>query len=324
MARGRKSGMVDLSVVMITYNHEKYIAKAIQSVLEQQTKYTFELLIGDDHSKDGTVEEIKKAVKNLNIDTSIFQREKNLGMINNEMDLFLRAKGKYIAILEGDDYWTDVCKIEKCLNWLQKHDTMCAVYHDCSVVDENDKVCAEHFWDSVERKYSVRDYNNYRLPGQTGTIVFRNVMKEVDLNILRNVRNLPGDRIMPLFFLHFGGIGYLKDTMSAYRCITKDGGETWSSQHMLDPEERYLNMAKGTLEAEEIGQQLGVRVHLQEVRSLNAAISLVTGVRYRKKNFIEIFWKISKISSNKILFWIEQLFFIPRCIIGHRKWIQLR
>lgn len=316
--------MIDLSVVMITYNHEKYIAKAIQSVLGQRTKYTYELLIGDDHSKDGTVDEISTVLHDSKVEIHFYQREKNIGMVNNELDLLLRAKGRYIAILEGDDYWTDMCKLDKCLDWLEEHGSMCAVYHDCVVVDENDRVYAEHFWDSVRREYSVRDYNNYCLPGQTGTIVFRNIMNRVDLKLIKDIRFLPGDRIMPLLFLRYGGIGYLKDRMSAYRCVTKEGEETWSSQHMLNPKERYFNMAKGTLEAEELGRRLGVRVHLQEVRSLNAAISLVTGVRYRKKNYIEIFWEISKLSPNKLLFWIEQIFFIPRCIIGHKKWIQLR
>lgn len=130
-----------ISILMITYNHEKYIEKAIESVLMQEGDFDFELLIGNDKSPDNTEKILEKYLDDKRI--KIFNREKNLGALNNSWDLKLKAKGDYIAILEGDDFWTTKDKLQKQLEILEKNENVILCYTDSYKVDENNKLIGE-------------------------------------------------------------------------------------------------------------------------------------------------------------------------------------
>ena len=99
-----------LSVIMLTYNHEKYIAQAIEGVLMQQTDFKFELIVANDHSTDATESVIKKYREKYPDIIKGFNNEKNLGPKINYIKAFKETKGIYIASCEGDDYWTDIRK----------------------------------------------------------------------------------------------------------------------------------------------------------------------------------------------------------------------
>lgn len=105
---------------MMTYNHEKYIAQAIESVLAQKTEYSFELLIGNDKSTDNTasvVQTLAKTDKRI----TLIDRKENIGLHRNIADLIKLAKGKYIALLEGDDFWTISDKLQRQVKYLEEN-----------------------------------------------------------------------------------------------------------------------------------------------------------------------------------------------------------
>jgi len=108
-----------VSVCMITYNHENFIKDAIEGILMQKTSFPIELIIGEDCSTDNT----RKIVKDYEekYPEIIFAQysEKNLGMINNFLNVLQAARGKYIALCEGDDYWTDPLKLQKQVDFLE-------------------------------------------------------------------------------------------------------------------------------------------------------------------------------------------------------------
>ena len=112
-----------LSVSMITYNHEKYLEKAIDSILEQQTNFEYEIVIGDDHSTDNTIDIIKQYVAKYPDKIRPIYRKENVGVKVNFSDTIFRCQGKYVAILEGDDYWTDSLKLQKQVDFLESHPT---------------------------------------------------------------------------------------------------------------------------------------------------------------------------------------------------------
>ena len=99
----------DLSIYVATYNHEKYITKALDSVFMQKTKYSFEVLVGEDCSTDNTRLVLKEYEKKNYNNLTIYYRQKNMSNmdISNAMDLIMRCRGKYLIALEGDDYWID-------------------------------------------------------------------------------------------------------------------------------------------------------------------------------------------------------------------------
>lgn len=107
-----------VSVCMITYNHEKYIKDAIEGILMQKTSFPIELIIGEDCSTENTrkiVEDYAEKYPNL-----IFAQysEKNLDMMNNFFNVLQAVRSKYIALCEGDDYWTDPLKLQKQVDFL--------------------------------------------------------------------------------------------------------------------------------------------------------------------------------------------------------------
>jgi len=113
-----------VSIVMVTYNHEKYIEKAIESVLLQKTNFHFRLIIGEDCSTDDTLKICQRYQKNHSERIELITYEKNVGSSTNAINVFSKAVGcgsKYLAILDGDDYWIDEYKLQKQVDALEKN-----------------------------------------------------------------------------------------------------------------------------------------------------------------------------------------------------------
>jgi glycosyltransferase involved in cell wall biosynthesis len=110
-----------VSVLMITYNQEKTIAQAIESVLNQEGNFSLEIVIGEDAGTDQT-RQICIDYQRLYPDViKLLLQEENQGVLKNFVDTIRLCKGEYIAICAGDDYWIDQHKIEKQLNFLTNH-----------------------------------------------------------------------------------------------------------------------------------------------------------------------------------------------------------
>lgn len=110
-----------VSVDMITYGHENYIRQAIEGVLMQETDFEFDLIIADDCSPDDTSKIVEDIIKNhiKGYRIKYFRHKENMGMKANGMFAFEQCYGKYIAICEGDDYWTDPFKLQKQVDFLE-------------------------------------------------------------------------------------------------------------------------------------------------------------------------------------------------------------
>jgi glycosyltransferase involved in cell wall biosynthesis len=114
-----------VSILLITYNHEKYIGKAIESILMQQHVPEHEIIVCDDSSADNTISLATMLLKDCS-HAQIYKNENNLGITRNYQQAFTRCSGDYIFILEGDDYWTDPLKIKTISDFFDSHPD-CAV-----------------------------------------------------------------------------------------------------------------------------------------------------------------------------------------------------
>lgn len=114
-----ESSEVLVSVFMITYNHENYIEHAIEGVLMQKTSFPIELIIGEDCSTDNTRKIVREYEGRYTEIIKAQYPEKNRGMNNNFLTVLQSARGKYIALCEGDDYWTDPLKLQKQVDFLE-------------------------------------------------------------------------------------------------------------------------------------------------------------------------------------------------------------
>ncbi len=172
------------SICCITYNHKLYIREAIDSFLMQETNFPFEILIHDDASTDGTTKIILSYAKKYpDIIRPIIQTENQYakcGLINPRF-LFPKARGKYIALCEGDDYWTDNTKLQKQVAFLEDNQEYVLTYTDSQSFNENGNL-------DLDFGASTRDLDAEELIKATSlhtlTACFRNVIKEIPPDLL--------------------------------------------------------------------------------------------------------------------------------------------
>ena len=159
-----------VSVDMITYKHEAYIKQAIEGVLMQETNFEYDLIIADDFSPDNTEAIVRNIIATHPKGHIIkyFRHEKNIGMQANGMFAGQQCKGKYIAICEGDDYWTDPNKLQKQIDFLENNSEYNLVGHHAT--DSNSKLIGKHEKDS----FSFEDIYYRTLIIPTASLVFRN------------------------------------------------------------------------------------------------------------------------------------------------------
>ncbi len=120
---------VKVSVLMLTYNQEQYIHEAIRSVMLQKTDFKFELVIGNDASTDETGAICRAWYDNYPGQIVLLNREQNLGLIQNFLQTYAHCQGEYVAICEGDDFWTDKCKLQTQVDFLDAHSTYSTCFH---------------------------------------------------------------------------------------------------------------------------------------------------------------------------------------------------
>lgn len=125
------------SVVIITYNQEKYIGKTLDSILSQEHSYSYEIIIGDDCSSDKTPQIIEEYRKSYPSIVKPIYNSKNLGAMNNYYNTISKVKGKYIMICGGDDYWLPL-KVETQISFMEKNEAFGLCYGISRLCDEND------------------------------------------------------------------------------------------------------------------------------------------------------------------------------------------
>lgn len=119
-----------LSVCMVSYNQEAYVRDALDSVLMQKTNFEYEIIVSDDCSKDNTVQVVKGYYDQYPNKIRILTGDKNLGYPNNQRRSLEAAKGKYIALCDSDDYWTDPYKLQKQIDYLETHPECAICFHN--------------------------------------------------------------------------------------------------------------------------------------------------------------------------------------------------
>jgi glycosyltransferase involved in cell wall biosynthesis len=222
-----------VSICCITYNHEHFIEDALDGFLMQKTNFPFEILIHDDASPDQTASIIKKYEERFpalifSICQTENQKSKGVGRMNPTFN-FNRARGKYIAMCEGDDYWIDPEKLQKQYDFLEKET-------DCSVCFTAAKFENENYpnKESVYRPGKADNLKKFNLEkaiikaGEfmpTASIFFRTRYAE---ELPKWFFDAPvGDLPLSLFLGIKGKYGYINELTCVYRVNTLG---SWSQQ----------------------------------------------------------------------------------------------
>ena len=217
-----------VSVGMLTYNHEKYISRALDSILMQEVNFNYEIVIADDCSTDKTRDIILNYKKRYpDIIRPIFN-EKNIGSQNNANLIRTACVGKYRATLEGDDYWITATKLQKQVDFLEKNPEYIAIGGDFICIDDTGKPCAFP-WGNISYtycqtdEYTMEDLQNWLLPAHASCMCFRNIFIEIpkeELEYFHSIKVL-GDRRTSMYLLMHGKIKHQKEVLMVRRVLTQ-------------------------------------------------------------------------------------------------------
>lgn len=208
-----------VSVCVITYNHSNYIRQCLDGILMQQTSFPFEIIINDDCSTDGTTEIIKEYVaKYPDIIRPIFHDENQYSKGVRGMFAkfcFPMAKGKYIALCEGDDYWTDSLKLQKQVNIFNSNASVTICAHNAFSYDITNNIVTLFNNTINDEYYSIETIieEDWFIP--TASIMCR---RDILMSRYYNIQVQNGDYFLLLIML-IGGekLYYSCDVMSVYR-----------------------------------------------------------------------------------------------------------
>ncbi|MDB5177142.1 MAG: sugar transferase [Candidatus Saccharibacteria bacterium] len=223
----KTSSLPVVTIICITYNQEKFIGQAIESFLAQKTKFSIEALIHDDASTDNTASIVADYAKRYpNIIKPLYEKKNqfssgNDGFIN---EMFNQARSKYIAVCEGDDYWSDPEKLQRQVDFLDEHPDYAVCFHRGRITFEDESKPDMFF----PEKPGARQFTFNQLLKQN-FILANSVMyrRQKQTDILPSGA-LPLDWYAHLYYAQFGKIGYIDKVMSVYR--RHRGGIWWESQ----------------------------------------------------------------------------------------------
>lgn len=218
-----------VSVVVLTYNQEKYVKQALDSILLQNLPFSIEILIGDDASKDSTPEILQNYAQKYPDIIKLCLHKKNIGASKNIYSLFMKAKGEYIALLEGDDYWLDNNKLKTQIQFLEKNKNYSGCTHDCLIIDGTAQVSKSQnrIWLSNKKCFTLHDCKGFYLSGQTGTLVFRNIFinSKHNFDIIYKAHPMISDRTIQTILTAIAPLYHIKRQMSVYRNKSSEHGE---------------------------------------------------------------------------------------------------
>jgi glycosyltransferase involved in cell wall biosynthesis len=222
-----------LSVCVCAYQHAPFVARCIESILAQQTDFPFEIIIGEDESADGTREICKQfAAQYPDRIRLLLHARKDVHYVNgkatgrsNFMRTVSAAKGKYIAICEGDDYWTDVTKLQQQVDFLAQHPEYSMVCSHAVKVDDNgdekDKLPLPG-----KTTFTIRDLARYNFI-ITASVVFRTANVHSAIRRPDFLATVAGDYFIEMMSAVQGPVHYHHNVFVAWRI---HAGSVWGNK----------------------------------------------------------------------------------------------
>jgi len=230
-----------VSVCVVTYNHRHFIEQCIDSILNQKTNFPFELIIGEDDSKDGTREIcINYGEKYPDKIRLFLRREEDKIWIDgsktgrfNFIENLKEARGKYTALCDGDDYWIDPFKLQKQIDFLETNLEFSIIYHKMLITHDNKNVSNKLSKNNAEIT-TIEDLakGNYIY---SSSCVYRNkLFKKFPLWFASSPA---GDYVLHMLNAKYGKIKMFKGTMGAYRIHNNN---IWGHKSIFERKENWL------------------------------------------------------------------------------------
>ncbi len=274
-----------VSVSITTYNHGKYIAQAIESVLMQKTNFDFEIIIGEDDSEDDTRAIVKEYKKKYPDRIKLFLNDReNVIYIDgrptgrwNFINNLNHATGEYIALLDGDDYWTDPHKLQKQVDFLDSNPDFVICCHPVIAVNENSTKPEKILSSPTDRDiYTIEDLLNYGNIIDNCSVVFRRGLFGPIPEWFKIVKY--GDWPLHILNSQYGKIKYINEIMATYRIHS---GGVWSKHSQLS----QLEMTIDTLKI--VGKHLNITKNRNYKKRLSKYLLLLSRQHAKQGNLLD-------------------------------------
>ena len=266
--------MVTISCAV--FNHAKYIEQALDSFLMQETNFPFEIFVHDDASTDNSANIIRKYEKKYpKLIKPVYETEnqysKNDGSLQEILWSEKYNRGKYIALCEGDDYWTTPLKLQKQFDFMERHEDFSIVGCSTNVVDESGNFIRDNQLFLInlygKKDTEIKTINEYCDLPHTSTLFFKNFFHKdfyyCQEKFEKNWKLFKGwDKSLCLFFLSMGKMYYMTEIMSCYRFV-QSGKDNWTSLMNTTNKTKVIaeietNMLK---QVKEYGLNVDIRPH---------------------------------------------------------------
>lgn len=298
-----------VSIICLTYNHEKYVCNCLEGFLSQKINFPIEILVNDDASSDNTKNILLDYQKQYPGKITVLFHEKNqysdpnCGHQQIIANLLEIAQGRYLAFCEGDDYWCDDNKLKKQIEFLESNNMYSALYHNVNIVNQyGESVQHNGFFQYLsEHECDLSLLFNYgQIGGQLSSLVCRNFWRDfsepVKKRFISSFAN--GDQLLYAINCVFGKVLYQESQMSTYRHIT-DSGTSWSATtrgknmylfryNAISSVQRFLK--------ECFSVEINANPYLDEI----ALDSFIVSLKYRTKENIRIYCEIHRMHKRTI------------------------
>lgn len=216
-----------LSVAVITYNHARFIERALQSAVDQKIDFPLQIVIGDDASSDGAQDIIREFAQGHahKARFTLLLNERNQGNFSNVTAILAACEGEYVAVLEGDDYWTFEGKLLAQVDWLDAHPEHSGSFHDAEI--RNDAQTEARRGDVVKTGYrfysQIHRYTPELEPWQmiervlppSSALVYRNGSYLNELSAYADVKVSLGE-ILKLLVAKGGPFAYINENWAVH------------------------------------------------------------------------------------------------------------
>lgn len=213
-----------LSIFMVTYNHEKFLAQALDSALMQTVNFDYEIIVGEDCSTDNTRSILMDYYSKFPDRIKPILHEQNIGPHENTASVFAACTGEYVALLEGDDYWTDPLKLQKQVDFLDANRDYSLCFSAYQRYYENDRTFSDPIYPPGRKQWYSLEELLHECMISTPTVLFRRNNLPVFNEFLQKIP-APDYGIFIINAQH-GKLGYIDEVTSVYR---RHEGGIWTS-----------------------------------------------------------------------------------------------
>ena len=292
-----------VSIIVASYNQERYIEETLRSLVRQNTRYKYEILVGDDASSDATPKIIAELAKEHPDKIIPVLREKNLGATKNGYDLLLRSRGKYLASCDGDDCWCDDTRLQRQIDFLEANPQYAGICGRVRLIDDDgnllpmDTMGKSSFFHCEKEEFTLKDFEKWLMPGHNSAMLQRMDMERIrSSQELLLAHPIVGDRTSLLCCLFQGPIRCTNDVVSCYRIVGNEQHfmAQYVTKNLRDQDVVLMNIVEKFAKERE-----NVVFDLEPIKKERFVAAICVWMKNTSKKNWQVIYNIMKIAKGK-------------------------